>query len=174
MPHVPAAWLVELVNGYGSRPRVAAARTEEPYPDLDCLADLPEATTLGEERLIGVADRLWPLFASADSSERTAVINDLLVRSRLTPYLDHEARARWSTSLNAPGKLVTAGCVTTLMEVVAHGGWRRIGTCEGEDCLDVHLALPGRSRRYCSTTCLNRARIRSYRARRRRDLSVSS
>lgn len=167
VPHVPTTWLVELVNGYGSRPRAAAARAEEPLPDLDDLADFPEATTIGEGPLSGVADRLWPLFASLDPRERTAVINDLLVRSRLAPYLDDEARTRWSTSLSAPDEVLGAGCVTTLMEVVAHGGWRRIGTCEGQDCRDAHLDLPGRRRRYCSSTCLNRARIRAYRARRR-------
>ncbi|TDQ58377.1 CGNR zinc finger protein [Actinomycetospora succinea] len=167
VPHVPTSWLVELVNGYGSRPRAAAARTDEPYPDLGPLVDLPGATTLGERGLVDLADRLWLLFASTDPSERATVMNDLLVRSRLTPYLDHEARTCWSTSVTAPDELLAAGCATTLMEVLAHGGWRRLGTCEGEDCQDAHLDLPGRSRRYCSTTCLNRARVRAYRARRR-------
>ena len=49
--------------------------------------------------------------------------------------------------------------------IQAHG-WERIGTCIGRDCVDVYIDQHGRSpRRYCSVTCLNRGKVRAYRAR---------
>jgi hypothetical protein len=41
-------------------------------------------------------------------------------------------------------------------------GWSRLGICAGDDCLDGYLDEAGRrTRRYCSVTCLSRARVRA-------------
>jgi predicted RNA-binding Zn ribbon-like protein len=44
----------------------------------------------------------------------------------------------------------------------------RLQVCGAEDCADVYIDLSkNRSRRFCSTSCGNRANVAAYRARRR-------
>jgi CGNR zinc finger len=66
--------------------------------------------------------------------------------------------------------VLRAGCAVALMAAVQRNGWDRLGIRDGADCVDVYLDEHGRApRRYCSGTCLNRARTRAYRSRQAKD-----
>lgn len=167
VPEVPASWLVALVNGYGTRPRVVSGEQDRPREDLEALAGLPAVVRLARPDLVRIADGLWPVFAAPTPKEGADTLRRLLDGSRLAPTVDADGRSWWVTSRAGTAELVTAGCAVTLLAIVSTGGWSRLGTCDGADCADVYLDTSGRSRRYCSPTCLNRARVRAYRARQR-------
>lgn len=165
VPEVPADWLVDVVNQYGAEPRDATGESRGPYPDSS-RGRPPSIPQLSVRQLVRLADQVWPVF-SAEPDERTAALNGLLATSRLTPSLDRQGRVLWWTSHHSPAKQVMAGAVVALLAVVQSSGWHRLGVCAGNDCADVHIDQRHRPRRYCSTTCLNRARVRAYRARQR-------
>ena len=145
LPVVPPTWLVDLVNEYGTQPRAVAGESDQPYPDLH--EGRPhEAGPLPQADLTGVADLLWPVFAAATDDERAARLTQLLSDAQLTPT-------------------VTAGCAVTLLAAVDDGGWRLLNTCDFVYFIEVNVIYTGRARRYCSAICLNRSRVRAYRAR---------
>lgn len=167
VPEVPPSWVVSLVNGYGTQPRLVSGEQDRPREELEDLAGLPEAVGLARPDLVRIADGLWPVFAAPTPTEGADALRRLLDGSELAPTVDDEARSWWVTARTGTAGLVTAGCAVTLLAIVSRGGWSRLGTCDGADCADVYLGTSGRSRRYCSPTCLNRARVRAYRARQR-------
>ena len=55
-----------------------------------------------------------------------------------------------------------------MIDVIRADETSRLATCADPDCDGVVLDLSrNRSRRFCSTTCTNRAAVAAYRARRR-------
>lgn len=158
---------MSLINDYGTTPRAIAGEAAQPYPDISTTSAGPEIAGVTVTELVEIADRLWPLFAAPTPAAKAQTLNQLLDRCHLAPAVDVDSRVRWTTPPSSRADTVSAGCVATLIDAVAAGGLHRLSTCDGEDCVDVHLDISGRNRRYCSTTCLNRARIRAYRARQR-------
>ncbi|WP_460753600.1 CGNR zinc finger domain-containing protein [Nocardiopsis oceani] len=111
-----------------------------------------------------VAERLWPVFGTDGDTQRARRLNDLAGTVGLAPRIRADGTLAW---VGSSGEL--ARCVVTLIESVVSHGWEASGTCAGDDCVDVFVRTSGRgSRRYCSPTCLNRSRVRAYRARQRR------
>ena len=162
-PSVP--WLVHLINGYAPQPRHAAGEDRAPYPDLT--SDPPGIEAMTKRDLICIARRLWPVFGTVSDTERATLLNDLLEDAALSPRVDEHTTVSWTTS-GVGARLLLAGCVVALLEATQAHGWQRLGTCAGDACVDVYVDEIGRgTRRYCSTTCLNRARVRAYRSRQR-------
>lgn len=162
VPDVSVEWLVDLVNEYGHRPRVAAGESDHRYP---ALAGTPVARVARRE-LVRTADALWAVFASATTAQRAAVLTRLLAAGHLTPAIDPEGARLWMTAHTAPHARLSAGCATALLAMVEEHTWNRIGVCACVDCDDVYVDVERRRvRRYCSPVCLNRARIRAHRAR---------
>ncbi len=165
VPDVSLTWLIQLVNGYATEPRAAAGESAFPYPDLDS-QQLDIVPAVSEQDRVGVADRLWPLFEELEPVNRSARLNALLTASALTPQLDASGATRWHSSRTDPAALLTAGCAAALLAAVNGHGWQRLGVCAGTDCVNIFIDQQRRTaRRYCSPTCLNRARIRAHRAR---------
>jgi predicted RNA-binding Zn ribbon-like protein len=55
-----------------------------------------------------------------------------------------------------------------MIDVIRADEMSRLGVCADDDCEGIVLDLSrNRSRRFCSTTCGNRAAVAAYRARRR-------
>jgi CGNR zinc finger len=155
---VSVPWLVELINGFAPQARLAAGEQDAPYPDL-------AGTDLGRADLIDLAARLWPVFGAESDTARAAALNEILELSELAPRVGPSA-VGWTCN---PGCALLSGCAATILDVLAEHEWDRLGTCDGHDCDDVYLAESARgARRYCSHTCLNRARVRAYRSRQRR------
>ena len=164
MPRVPLSWIVDVVNEYGHRPREVAGESAQPYPAHTAHAP-PAARRLRTAALVALAALLWPVFDQRDPPARAAALTGLLAVADLTPSVDADGIVSWSTRHHVDRETVVAGCAVALLGEIQHGGWHRLGTCDGTDCVDVYAHDRGRRRRYCSTTCLNRARIRAYRAR---------
>lgn len=160
---LPAAWVLDLINGYGTQPRQAVGRGEQPYPALDRPFDLalPEP-----HQLAILADTLWRIFAEPRHDQRAEQLTRLLHRAKLDPVATPTGTLDWTSSRHDPVGRLTASAAVTLLSVVQLRGWDRLGICHGRDCDDAYVDDAGRARRiYCSPTCLNRARVRAHRAR---------
>ena len=174
--------LVWLVNEWGSVPRVAAGEEGRPYPDTGLLAGLlagsgvrscpPELLT--DPALAEIADRLHPVFAAADLTERIKLIAELLAQTAVRPALilpeadaddDGHPVATWQ--LAAPRHALLAAAALALRQQLADHDPARVGVCTGRRCADAFIdASPSGQRRFCSVTCQNRARIAAWRLRR--------
>lgn len=164
VPGVPLSWIVDLVNGYGRVPREVAGESAHPYPALTGAAPSP-AQQLERRELVELADALWPAFNQHEPATQAATLNGLLTAGALMPGLDTDGIVHWSTEHRSTREVTAAACAIALFSEVERGGWHQLGVCDGTDCVDVHVHERGRRRRYCSTICLNRARVRAYRAR---------
>lgn len=98
------------------------------------------------------------------------IVNSLLREARALPQLvrhDDEPYHLHATASDAP--LATRMAVEAAMaiaDVVRSGHLDRLRICEQPDCGDVLVDLSkNRSKRFCDTTCGNRAAVTAYRAR---------
>jgi predicted RNA-binding Zn ribbon-like protein len=168
IPSVPLPWLVKLVNEYAQQAREAAGEDHDPYPDVMTDPRAPRISRVAQHDLISIAQRLWLLFATVSEAERADMFNDMLDDAELSPKVNESGELFWMTSRTDSGPLLLAGCAAALLAATQEHNWRRLGICAGDDCVDVYVDEAGRgTRRYCSATCLNRARVRAYRSRQR-------
>mgnify|MGYP002478710427 CR=1 FL=1 len=59
------------------------------------------------------------------------------------------------------------GSMVAIANLLSTGSWNRIGVCQAEDCRNIFVdATKNMSRRYCSSRCLRRMKVREYRRRR--------
>ena len=169
--------LVWLVNEWGSVPRAAAGEDQAPYPDTGLLGALlagsgvrdcpPELLT--SPALTQVADRLHPVFAARNLSERVTLVSGLLAQTGVRPALNLDDGRPGETWLveDARQALPAAAALTLRHQLAGHDP-DRVGVCAGRDCADAYIdASPGGRRRFCSVTCQNRARVAAWRQRRR-------
>ena len=167
---MPLAGLVDLVNGWGTTPRLEAGEQDLPYPPLDRLTGRLGVPTAVEpdthEAAIEVADRLYPVFAAQTGAERVILVNQLLADSNVRPVLSQPSLDPcWLVDDPEAGPL-GAAAVALRAQLAAHPP-DRLGTCTGTRCADIYVdASPGGRRRFCSITCQNRARIANFRSRR--------
>ena len=168
---VPLTGLVELVNGWGSTPRLEAGEQDWPYPPRDRLLDQlgvsPDAVPEADAALVIIADQLHPIFATDDCAARATRINELLALTKVRPALRelrHRLQAGWFIDNSRHALL--AGAAVALRDHLADNPKNRLGTCAGRRCADVYVdTSPSGHRRYCSLTCQNRARVAAYRSR---------
>ena len=172
---LPAGFLVEVVNEWGTAPRQAAGEQDGGYPDLAALAaahqvDLDPATTrMSDHGLTRIADALYPVFSAPADDAAVEVVNDLLNLSAPQPRLCRVGGTlveKWAAPASQ-GLLVS--CVLTLyQQLILWGDSRRLGLCTGARCADVYIDLSSAGRkRFCSLGCQNRNRVAAFRARRR-------
>jgi predicted RNA-binding Zn ribbon-like protein len=171
---MPPATLVELVNGWGTAPRTARCDGgEDAYLTIAELFDrLGAPPSVGrvftDHALTAVADRLHPVFATADGTEQARLVTAFLDGARVRPVLNVMAghpHAGWI--VDDPEDAVLASAAVTLRRHLAEHGSGRLGVCTGRRCADVFVdASPGGRRRFCSVTCQNRARVAAFRSRR--------
>ncbi|GAB3988259.1 hypothetical protein GCM10029978_110180 [Actinoallomurus acanthiterrae] len=171
----PFAFMVEVINKWGSVPREVAGEQQTRYPSLRGLAlehgfhlD-PVSGALSDESVTQTADTLYPLFDAPDVAALVDRVNAVLGLSAVRPSLvragDGIAEA-WIT--DAPDRLLAAFALALHHHLLAWGYGPRLGLCEGTRCADVYVdsSSAGR-RRFCSTTCQSRSRVAAFRARRR-------
>jgi predicted RNA-binding Zn ribbon-like protein len=171
----PLAFVVEVINMWGSIPREVAGEQQTPYPLLRDLAQQhgfrldPVTDALNDESVVQAADALYPLFDTPDAAVLVDRVNEVLDLSEVRPALtragDRIAEG-WITK--APDRLLAACTLALHHHLLAWGDGHRLGLCEGVRCADVYAdsSSAGR-RRFCSTTCQNRSRVAAFRARRR-------
>ena len=107
---------------------------------------------------------------SSDRDAAAGLVNDLLAEEHAIPQLVRHADYDWHIHAVAPdAPLATRISVETAMamiDVIRADEMSRLDVCADPDCRGLVLDLSrNRSRRFCSTTCGNRAAVAAYRAR---------
>lgn len=163
---VDLQWLVSLINEFAPQPRAEAGESQDPYPDLSEHDQPMIAAEVANDARTQVAARLWAVFAAEDRVSGAAAMNELLADAKLSPRISAGGELEWMTSTRSPESRLAASCAAALLEAVRRYGWDRLGICDGRGCVDAFIDRQTRTtRRYCSPTCLNRARVRAHRAR---------
>ena len=108
---------------------------------------------------------------TTDRDTAAGLVNDLLAEEHALPQLVRHSGHDWHIHAVAPdAPLATRIAVETAMamiDVIRADEMSRLDVCDDPTCDDLVLDLSrNRSRRFCSTTCGNRAAVAAYRARR--------
>jgi len=109
---------------------------------------------------------------TADRDTAAGLVNDLLGEEHALPQLVRHGQHDWHVHAVAPdAPLATRMAVEAAMamiDVIRADEMSRLDLCADPDCEGIVLDLSrNRSRRFCSTTCTNRAAVAAYRARKR-------
>ena len=123
---------------------------------------------------------LRPIFEASDHGDEEEVVrlvNILLAKYPVTPYIAGHDRESWHLHVAERGSsvaaLITAECVMGLATLVVDFGPTRLGVCSADKCEQVFVdTSPNQSRRYCSDRCSSRANVAAYRARRKSGASL--
>lgn len=168
---------VDLINDYGTAPRTAAGRGDEPVDDLGAFLrahglDDTGVTASDTDAARRLADRLHAVFTTDDASEAVAVVNAELVRTGAIPQISGHDDADWHLHYHptgaAPVDRLAAVTAMGLATALVTGGLRRFGRCDGIDCRDVYVdASRNNRRRFCGDGCANLAHVTAHRTRQR-------
>jgi predicted RNA-binding Zn ribbon-like protein len=171
---MPLPVLVRLVNDWGDAPRAVAGKSDEAYPDMPAFrAEFAEywerfgRLNLGD--FTRVANLIRPVFESDSGVACATRVNQLMAQARISPEFGADGwtvRERW----NAPREeqLLASAALALIEQLRTDPDAGRLGICMAHDCAGVYVdQSPGARRHYCSLTCQNRSRARTYRARRR-------
>jgi predicted RNA-binding Zn ribbon-like protein len=109
---------------------------------------------------------------TGDRDTAAGLVNDLLAEEHALPQLVRHSDFDWHVHAVAPdAPVATRIAVETAMamiDVIRADEMSRLDVCDDPDCQGLVLDLSrNRSRRFCSTTCGNRAAVAAYRARQR-------
>jgi len=129
----------------------------------------------GDEAELAAVRDLRPRLRALLTSDRDAaveLVNHALAETRAVPQLVRHGSHDWHIhAVSADAPLETRILVETAMamvDVIRADETSRLDECADPDCGGLVLDLSrNRSRRFCSTTCTNRAAVAAYRARRR-------
>ena len=132
-------------------------------------------TRLGDAAELASVRELRPRLRRILTSDRdtaAGLVNDLLDEEHALPQLVRHGAHDWHIhAVVADAPLATRIAVETAMEmidVIRADELSRLDVCADADCDGLVLDLSrNRSRRFCSTTCGNRAAVAAYRARQR-------
>lgn len=107
---------------------------------------------------------------TSDRDGAVEIVNRMLADARALPQLVRHDHWDWHLHAVTPdAPLTTRIAVETAMamiDVIRLDEMSRLGVCADDDCDGIVLDLSrNRSRRFCSTTCTNRAAVAAYRAR---------
>jgi predicted RNA-binding Zn ribbon-like protein len=132
-------------------------------------------TRLGSTAELTDVRELRPRLRAMLTSDRDAaaeLVNGLLAEEHALPQLVRHGHHDWHVHAVAPdAPLATRMAVEAAMamiDVIRADEMSRLGICADSDCEALVVDLSrNRSRRFCSTTCGNRAAVAAYRARQR-------
>jgi len=130
---------------------------------------------LGDEAELESVRELRPRLRAILTSDRdtaAGLVNHLLDEEHALPQLVRHGAHDWHIhAVVADAPLATRIAVETAMamiDVIRADEMSRLDVCADPDCDGLVLDLSrNRSRRFCSTTCGNRAAVAAYRARHR-------
>jgi predicted RNA-binding Zn ribbon-like protein len=131
-------------------------------------------TRLGSAAELDGVRELRPRLRTLLTSDRDTaaeLVNELLGEEHALPQLVRHSGYDWHIhAVAADAPLATRIAVETAMamiDVIRSDEMSRLDVCADADCDGLVLDLSrNRSRRFCSTTCGNRAAVAAYRARR--------
>lgn len=113
-------------------------------------------------------ERFW----TVDKDAAVDIVNRVLRESNALPQLVKHDQLDYhihAVPTDAPlAERMAVEAAMAMADVIRSGELGRLQVCAAEDCRDVYIDLSkNRSRRFCSTSCGNRANVAAYRARRR-------
>ncbi|MET0930051.1 MAG: CGNR zinc finger domain-containing protein [Aeromicrobium sp.] len=116
---------------------------------------------------------LRPLLRELLTAERDAavdVVNRMLSDGDARPQLRRHDGFDWHLHATEDGRpfavRIAVETAMAMVDVIRADEMSRLGVCADDDCQGLVLDLSrNRSRRFCSTTCGNRAAVQAYRAR---------
>ncbi len=163
---------------------VALANSELEPDTLTTLGELVEffdrfaytgrrPTTADLEPVRAIRTRLRGLF-SATRDEAVPLVNAILAEQGALPRLVRHDDVDWhihATSDDRPlHERILVETAMAMTDVIRADDMQRFAHCAMEDCEGIVFDLSrNRSRKYCSTTCTNRAAVQAYRARQAED-----
>jgi predicted RNA-binding Zn ribbon-like protein len=120
-----------------------------------------------------VAAELRKVFAAVDAGlvdEAARLVNAMLVRTGARPELEKHDGEPWHLHFHSANRSLVdgwaAGCATGLAVVLGGELYDRLGVCTAPRCDRVYVDVSRNgTRRYCSTSCQNRAKTAAFRAR---------
>ncbi|MBO0845345.1 MAG: CGNR zinc finger domain-containing protein [Nocardioides sp.] len=132
-------------------------------------------TRVGDAAELAAVRDLRPRLRALLTSDRdtaAGLVNDLLGEEHALPQLVRHGGHDWHIHAVAPDAPVATRIAVesamAMIDVIRADEMSRLGTCADPDCEGLVLDLSrNRSRRFCSTTCTNRAAVAAYRARQR-------
>lgn len=156
--------LTAFVNAYARAPLEApapAAHSGELLPRVAKLVAACEGDAVQES-----ADAVWEI-CTAEPHTRAGLLNVRLRTMSLAPAVTVDEQLTWQPRANDPEQMVLDDLLTvSLLHAVMAYSWEQVRTCSAHDCVDIFIdTSQRRPRKYCSATCLNRARVRAHRAR---------
>lgn len=106
----------------------------------------------------------------ATRDQAVEIVNGWLAEARAVPRLVRHDDMDWhihAVADTAPlAARIRVETAMAMVDVIRADEMSRLGVCADEDCEGIVLDLSrNRSRRFCSTTCTNRAAVAAYRAR---------
>jgi len=129
----------------------------------------PRPTARDLDELRATRTTLRTLFtASRDGA--VPLVNEILSAQTALPQLVRHGDIDWhihATSDDRPfAERILVESAMAMIDVIRADEMSRFDRCEMDDCAGIVLDLSrNRSRKYCSTTCTNRAAVSAYRAR---------
>lgn len=128
----------------------------------------PTGADLGPVR--GIRPRLRTLLLS-ERDDAVALVNailaDLVAVPRLVRHGDLDWHIHATTGDQPLHERILVETAMAMIDVIRADETSRLGVCAAPECSGVVLDLSrNRSRKFCSTTCTNRAAVSAYRARR--------
>jgi predicted RNA-binding Zn ribbon-like protein len=107
---------------------------------------------------------------TATRDEAVSTVNLWLAEARAIPRLVRHDDMDWhihAIADDAPlASRIRVETAMAMVDMIRADEMSRLGTCADDDCGGIVLDLSrNRSRRFCSTTCGNRAAVAAYRAR---------
>ena len=113
-------------------------------------------------------ERFW----AVDKDTAVEIVNRVLAEASALPQLVKHDQLDYhihAVPMDAPlAERMAVEAAMAMADVIRSDELSRLRICGGEDCQDVYIDLSkNRSRRFCGTSCGNRANVAAYRARRR-------
>jgi predicted RNA-binding Zn ribbon-like protein len=109
--------------------------------------------------------------SDGNGAQAAARLNELLMQYPVHPQLSGHDGQPWHVHYTESGSMsdkYAAGAAMGLAVRLADLGIERFGVCQAAPCLGVFIdTSAGRTRRYCSDRCTNRANVTAFRARKR-------
>jgi predicted RNA-binding Zn ribbon-like protein len=132
-------------------------------------------TRIGDEAELASVRALRPrlrVLMTGDRDSAAGLVNDLLGEEHALPQLVRHGDHDWHIHAVAPdaplATRIAVEAAMAMIDVIRADEMSRLDICADPDCQGLVLDLSrNRSRRFCSTTCTNRAAVAAYRARQR-------
>jgi predicted RNA-binding Zn ribbon-like protein len=168
----------DLVNTRGHPSGNEYMGTPEQAKEFLLAHDFSAITKVTDEDLAelhSVRERLEEVFYAPDERAATRLINELIDRYEVKPYLtdhDGELHLHYTPEDTPVGRRVACNVAMGLAALIADFGFERFGICAADDCGDVFVDMSrNKSRRYCDDGCSSRTNVAAYRARARASVS---